>query len=543
MVSKRSRSRGGRRFVVTVHKPHGIIQPRVQRAGPEHFGIVSVDCAKARFKWMLCDFYGKVLIPPTTVEHNRPELDLALRQLRTARQEHDLRDLIVAVERTGRYYHIPQRLFADAGHEVRIVHPYTTKQYRTTTDAGLKTDDTDLAAIHRAAVSGCALLQAPVAPLYRELQLLIRQRRDWVRKASTLCCQIREYLHSAYPGYAACFARPWHSDVMLALVRRFESASAMLQAGADGLGDALRQQQVRFKRATLESVLAWARQAPPADPAALLQRRITLALEEDRQRKTREIQALERDIAGRLVQSPYVLLLSFPGVNVVSAADFAGEMGPIENYLNAKAISGRAGLYPYRHQSDRVDRPNGSLVRCANHLLRAAIMNIADNLIGCNHYFRLMSERWKAMGRDPRANHVRVACRFCRIAFQMVAGRQVFQHPGIQHRDYVLDKLNTFHREHETNIAQVMADLLAALGQLPRSAHADEARPLLEQQTRINTGRCRGPQLLGDILPIILARLGITGVQSNPSGEVDPASPQPVERAENAFEPIGANPT
>ena len=81
MAAKRSRSRGGRRFVVNVHKPHGVIQPRVQRAGPEHFGIVSVDCAKARFKWMLCDFYGKVLIPPTTVEHNRPELDLALKQL------------------------------------------------------------------------------------------------------------------------------------------------------------------------------------------------------------------------------------------------------------------------------------------------------------------------------------------------------------------------------------------------------------------------------------------------------------------------------
>src|SRR3990167_7271609 len=28
----------------------------------------------------------------------------------------------------------------------------------------------------------------------------------------------------------------------------------------------------------------------------------------------------------------------------------------------------------------------------------------------------------------------------CRIAFQMVAGRQVFRHPGIQGRHYILDK-------------------------------------------------------------------------------------------------------
>jgi transposase len=526
-----------------MHKPDGVIQPRVQRVGPEHFGIVCVDCAKARFKWMLCDFYGKVLIPPTTVEHNRPELALALAQLQAARQEHDLRDLIVAIERTGRYHHVPQRLFASTGDDVRLVHPFTSKQYRQATDPSVKTDDTDLAAIHRATINGCALVQAPVVPLYQELQLLIRQRRDWVRKASLLCCQIREYLHSAYPGYVACFATPWHSDVMLALVQRFESADAMRQAGSEGLADALRRQQVRFKQATLENVLAWARQAPPADAAALLQRRIALALEGDRQRKALEIQAFERDIAGRFVRTPYVLLLSFPGVNVVSAADFAGEMGPIENYLRAKAITGRAGLYPSRYQSDLVDRANGSLVRCANHLLRGAIMTIADNLISCNHYFHLMSDRWKAMGRDPRANHVRVACRFCRIAYQMVAGRQVFHHPGMQHRHYILDKLNAFHREHGTDIARVMADLLAAVEQLPKSAHADEAKPLLDERARLEAGRRRGPQLLGDILPIVLARLGIGAIQSNPSGEEDPIPSQPAERTENAFEPIGANPT
>jgi transposase len=540
MAGRRSR---GRRFVTTAHKPHGVIQPRVQRVGPEHFGIVSVDCAKARFKWMLCDFYGKVLISPTTVEHNRPELDLTIARLQAARQEHGLGDLIVAIERTGRYHHVPQHLFAAAGHEVRLVHPFTSKQYRQATDPGVKTDDTDLAAIQRAAVSGCALLQAPVPPLYRELQLLIRQRRDWVRKASLLCCQIREYLHSAYPGYAACFATPWHSAVMLALVRRFESAAAILQVGVAGLAAALREQQVRFQSPTLDGVLAWARQAPSADPAAALQRRIALALEDDRWQKTREIQAFESDIASHFVQTPYVLLLSFPGVNVVSAADFAGEMGPIENYLSTKAITGRAGLYPSRYQSDRVDRADGTLVRCANHALRGAIMTIADNLISCNHYFRLMSERWKAMGRDPRTNHVRVACRFCRIAFQIVAGRRVFDHPGMRERHYVLDKLNAFHRDHGTGTAQVMADLLAATAQLPRGALADEAKPLADELARIRAGRCRGPQLLGDILPTVLARLGAVGVQSSPSGEVMPTTPQPVERAENACEPIGANPT
>ena len=71
MPVTRSRKRSSSRRPEVLQKPRGVIHPRVQKVGPEHFGIVSVDCAKARSKWMLCDFYGNVLIPPTVVEHNR----------------------------------------------------------------------------------------------------------------------------------------------------------------------------------------------------------------------------------------------------------------------------------------------------------------------------------------------------------------------------------------------------------------------------------------------------------------------------------------
>jgi transposase len=103
--------------------------------------------------------------------------------------------------------------------------------------------------------------------------------------------------------------------------------------------------------------------------------------------------------------------MSIPGINVVSAADFAGEAGPIENYANPKAITGRAGLFPSRYQSDRVDRASGPLVRRANRAFRAAILGIADNLIVCNIYFRNKAALWKLAGKDPRHSHVKVANR------------------------------------------------------------------------------------------------------------------------------------
>jgi len=512
-----------RRFRVrtpaSVGKPRGVLHPRVQQVGPEHFGIVCFDCHKVSSKFLLADFYGRRLIPPTAVQHNRPDLDSAIAQIRRAFEHHQVRDGVVAIERTGRYHRVVQRAFGACGFETRILHPFVTKQYRQPVDPGNKTDDADLAAIYRATITGCALLEASRDEAWTTLQLLIRHRRDLVRKGAALNCQIRDHLEAALPGYAACFDKLWDSPIPWHLLRYYPTAGQLHEAGVARLCQSLRQAGMRFQKRTLQSVVDWALQAAAGDIAAHQHLRIALALYADRQRKTQEIQALERDIAGRLVQTPYVLLLSFPGINVVSAADFAGEAGPITHYLNAKSITGRAGLRPSRYQSGQVDLASGPLVRHCNHALRAAILGIADNLITCNHHFQALATQWRAQGKDPRDTRVKVGLRFCRIAFQMVAGRQVFRHPCIQGRHYILDKLTAFHRAHDTGMPEVLRDLQAAIGQLPPHAQAEEARPLAQELRRIQDGRRRGPQLLGDILPIVLARLGVGVVQSTESGE------------------------
>src|SRR5438132_982674 len=169
MSTTRTRKPSRSRPRQVLQKPAGVIHPRVQQVGPEHFGVVSVDCAKARSKWMLCDFYGNVLVPPTTVEHHRAALDAAVAQLRQAIPSHALHDLVVAVERTGRYHRPVQRAFATAGFETRLVHPFATKQFRQPQDPGYQTDDTDLAALHRAAVNGFALLEPELDESWKTL--------------------------------------------------------------------------------------------------------------------------------------------------------------------------------------------------------------------------------------------------------------------------------------------------------------------------------------------------------------------------------------
>jgi transposase len=326
MATKRNSRKSRTISPAVLGKPKGVIQSRVQAVGPERFGIVAVDCAKARSKWMLCDFYGKVLIPPTVVEHQRTALQLATLQLREAIQQHGLADHFVAVEMTGTYHRPVQRAFRQAGSETRLVHPFASRHYRLPAHADTKTDDHDLEGIFRAAANGFGLLEPEWSETYRHLQVLARHRRDLVQKRAKLQSQIRQVLERCLPGYAALFPNDdlWTRPAAIAVARRAGSAEAIRQAGLGGVKRWLDEEKLHVQSRTVERLVAWAANAAEADPLGQQLARVWQALYEDWQAKTRQIDRLERDLAEILVKTPYLLLLSHPGINVVSASVVPG---------------------------------------------------------------------------------------------------------------------------------------------------------------------------------------------------------------------------
>jgi transposase len=536
-ITSRRTARRPRR-PTSVAKPAGSIHPRVQKVGPEHFGIVAVDCAKARSKWMLTDFYGNILIEPTPVEHTRPGLDDFTARIRRAMTDHDLRDLIVAVERTGNYHAPVRRAAVAAGLEARVVHPLASRQFRLPADPGNKTDDTDLAAIQRAAVNGFGLIEPATDEVHGQLRLLARHRRDLVRKNAALRNQIHVELDALLPGLAAAVGEIFDHEPALVIARRLGSARAIRQSGLPGLAALLRAERVGYHRRSLVKILAWAERAAEPSECSEIHKRIFLYLDDERRARLASIRALESEAAALLVQTPYVLLLSFPGINVVSAAEFAGEMGPIANAPRDNAITGRAGLYPARYQSDEADHA-GPLVGRGNRALRYVILLIGENLLRCNDHFRALGSAWREAGVGRRARMVRAAQRFCRIAYHMVAGRQVFRHPSCRERHYILEKLFIFYGEHGTPLEQVSRDLRAAVDWIPEAEYAAEAerfrtgppsasaappsarsRPAARPPS--SNGRRTGPRPLSAILPEVLLRLGVTMVESSASGETDP---------------------
>ena len=502
--SKFGRAKNGtKRFI---GKPTGQIQDRVQACGPQHFGIVAVDCAKRRSKWMLCDFFGRVLIEPTSVEHRRGDLAAMIAKIDDACEAEAIHDRIAAVEMTGIYHKPVQDAFRKAGFDTRIVHPFASSHFRKTLHPDAKTDDNDLEAIVPAAVNGYGLASLPVGEVYMSLQALSRHRQNLVKQQARLKVQIRRLMHQAMPGYADLWEddKLYSKSVAMPIALQFPSAKQIDQAGIDGLAAHLRNRKIRFQARTLERVVAWSRTA--ADPSELsaIYTQQWQDLNSLRESFRQQVHAAEREMSGFLVKTPYLLLLSVTGINVVSAARLAGEAGPIEHYASARAINGRAGLFPSRYQSDEVDHADGKMVHQCNRRLRSAAMLIAENLIKCHPYYRGLSGCWAQRKVDPRDRRCRVANRAMRMVFQLVSGRQLWRGKGVD-REYLLGKLQTFHQGHDTPIAQSVKELGEALEWLPRSAYSEEANPLLELVRK----KHRGTKSIGDLLVPLLVRLGV----------------------------------
>ena len=488
-----------------IGKPTGIFQNRVAEVSPTRFGIITVDCAKRRSKWMLCDFYGRVIIEPTTVEHDAAHLSQMVQTVQAAVEAHGIKDTIVGVEITGIYHRPVVAAFRKAGFDTREVHSFASAHFRKTLHPNEKTDDKDLEAIFQAVVNGFGLAILPVHEPYLSLQYYVRFRRNLVKQRAKTQTQLRDKMHRSMPGYAELFEASglFHNRVAFAIAKAYPSAELIREAGTKKLLDCLAKEKIRVVAKTVDRVIAWSQQAAaPGDgftPCTDIWQQYLVM----HTNLSEQITQAERKIASFLAQTPYILLLSIPGINVISAGELAGEAGPIEHYASAQAINGRAGLFPSRYQSDQVDRSGGVAWSC-NRRLRAASILVAHNLIKCHPYYRGQAALMKSKRVATRDIECRIANRANRMVFQIVSGKQVWRGRGVD-RDYLLKKLMTFHQSCQTDATQIVKDLTEAAKYLPKSHLIAEGQQLPAAPVRPR----RGTQSLGALLLPLLIRLGV----------------------------------
>jgi len=438
-----------------------------------------VDSGKRHFAVRLTNFFGESLWQPEPVRNHRIALEKMITEIEEQMQAHGLTELVVGIERTGRWHHPIKQMVKKQKWPVKMIHPFTTKQLRQPASLGIKTDPVDLTAIQRAMICGYGTEELELPELWLEFRSFSRMRTDLAKKRSCLKTQCAGLMEALLPGYTDLFDDLWKTPTTAALIEAYPSAQKLLRAGADRILKKLSKMGVTSRRVTVERVRAWASQAAPADPGPAVNHRILCDYLALIRQLTILIDRYEIDLLRYLVQTPVALLLSITGINVVSASDYGSEMGPHEHYIGPKNVTGRAGLFPSRFQSDETDHADGPVVAGRNARLRQAILGVARNLLSRNPYFLAWRNLPDHKNRHINDARVAVGCRFVRNSFHMFRNKSVFQHPIAGRQDSVLCKLLAFAREKRVHADQIYELAVQALEQLPDNCLAFEHRALL----------------------------------------------------------------
>lgn len=509
-MRQRNRTNQRRSRHVPGQKPRGCFQDRVQKVGPEHFAIVAVDSGKNEAQTRVADFYGNILLEPFSFKISRSGLESTCELIRETFRKHEIHDCVCVVETTGRYHRPIKDTFRKQKWDTREVHPFTSSLIRRSADLGTKTDEIDLAAIHRAALNGLAMSAEEIDPQWQQWRVLTRHRRDFVEKAATLKTQLQETVHAYLPGFMGLWksGNLWESPIPAAIATAFDSSQALAEAPVERFRDIARGLGSAIQMCTINRIKAWTYQAAPADAAYRIHHQRACSLWRDLQTKWEEIRVFELDLATFLCQSTGLLLLAFPGINVVSASDYVAELGPITNYATSKSIAGRAGLYPSRYQSTRTDHPDGPLVVRRNRELRAALMRIARNLELLNTYFRGLGQKYAENHPDHDAKVV-IARSFSRLSYYLLVQGELLAHDALQNREKILQKLMEFFHEHKAESFRTTSAIGHAISRLSPAVLSAE-RPAIQTRSQEvqNTKRhTRGMMRLGEILPAVLLRI------------------------------------
>jgi len=509
-MRRKNRTSRRRARHVPGQKRRGGFQDRVQKVKPEHFAIVPVDCGKSEGQIRVADFYGNVLLKPFSFEISRAGIESTCKLVRETFERHKIYDCVCSIETTGRYHRPIKEAFREQQWDTRLVHPFTTSLIRRSADEGTKTDEIDLEALHRATVDGLAMRPEEIDPQWQQWRVLARHRRDLVEKAAALKAQLHEAIHAYLPGFLGVWDSDnvWESPIPATIATAFDSVQALRNASAEQFHQVAREAGSTIHTRTIKRIQAWTHQAAPADPASPSYHVRACSLWQDLKSKWREIRTFELDLANFLCQRAGVLLLAFPGINVVSASDYVAELGPITNYATSKAIAGRAGLYPARYQSCNTDHADGPLVPRRNRELRAALMRIARNLDRCNAYYMSIGAEYAK--RDTEHDRkVVIASRFSRLSYYILAGEKLVGHPALQNSEKILQKLLEFYSEHRAESSVTTEALGHVIRRLSPATLPAEREGMQAQFNEVQNAKRRTGRVvrLGEILPDLILRI------------------------------------
>lgn len=418
--------------------------------------LVPIDVSKVLQKSMILNYFGEVIEPSFSFIVNQTGMRLLIDKIEQAKELCQAERVFVGIEATGHYYEDIVRIVTEAGYSIHIINPASTHEERKQHLTYTKTDDIDLYLIAEVLIGNKATNAKLATGEYRQLQHLTRARKSEINKRARIKVEIRtihDHIWREYQGFSVLednkvktrkvFSDFWGKS-SLYMLTHYPHASQILGLGETGLRQISKEHNLKLRKNTIDKLLYAASESvskPMRDLSSelfILKRKLM-----DYEWHTRNIEAYEREIERIFTKTDGLLLLTVPGIGLITAAEIYCEMGDLSAFTNAGQIIKKAGTNPTIKQSGVKGGYYGRISKQGNANLRRAVYTAGRSL--CIHNKALMPfySRLKEKGKKPGMIYIAMGNKFLKIAFAMLKNQQPFEwnHPDFNYQKEVFKKL------------------------------------------------------------------------------------------------------
>jgi len=348
--------------------------------------IVGVDIAK-RLQWArFTDYRGLELGKALKFHNDKYGFERILSSIQTVCKLKKLDNVIVGMEPTGHYWKPLANYLILNEVAVVMVNPYHTKRAKELDDnSPTKNDKKDALTIARLVRDGRYYEVYMPQDIFAELRVLSNSRISLMKRHNALKNTITAVMDEYFPEMVAVFKNPLKGKASMQIMKSCPLPSLILELGVEGVLAEIRKavkKTVGMKKA--QQLVETAKDSIGVN-YGLASAKLKLGLMiEELELLTKQLEQIESAMELALAATGIKeIILGIPGIGVVTAASFLGEVGDPLRFEHPRQISKMAG-YNLVEDSSGKNVSGTSISKRGRKNLRNVLYQMARTMVAVN---------------------------------------------------------------------------------------------------------------------------------------------------------------
>jgi transposase len=365
--------------------------------------IVGVDIAK-ELQWArFIDYRGLELRKSLKFQNDKNGFETILSTIKTICKDRKFNKVIVGLEPTGHYWKTLANYLIMNGITVVMVNPYHTKRAKELDDnSPTKSDKKDALTIAKLVRDGRYYEVYMPQDIFAELRVLSNSRISLMKRFNALKSTITAVMDEYFPEITTVFKDPLKGKASIQILKTCPFPSLILEMGEEKVLAEIKKAVKRtVGRKKAQQLVETARNSIGVSYGVLSAKLKLGLMIEELELLIRQLEQIEIAMKLALAETGYGdIILSIPGIGVVTAASFLGEIGDPMRFDNPRQISKMAG-YNLVEDSSGKSKSGTIISKRGRKNLRSVLYQMAITMVAVNSEMKELYEYLKTRKDNP----------------------------------------------------------------------------------------------------------------------------------------------